>query len=189
MEGVMSEDSSKAREIDLGKALGEVVVRANGVRIELHADGSADAYIAGALKIHPAAKEGAARSTATLRIGDEMEDGTILAGYYRGRPLYTTPKDASEEYTFNEAVTYAKSLDAHGHHDFHAPTKGELNVLWENRDKGKLKGTFNETGSSPAGWYWSSSPGNNYDGWAQCFSDGHQITSTRNIVSSLRLVR
>ena len=29
-------------------------------------------------------------------------------------------------------------------------------MLWENRDKGALKGTFNLTAGFPDGWYWSS---------------------------------
>jgi len=109
-----------------------------------------------------------------MAVCDEMEDGTLLAGYYEGKPLYTTPKDAPGTCTFNQAARYGRKLVAHGHQDFHAPSKGELNVLWENRDKGKLKGTFNETGSYPAGWYVSSSPDNFNDGWSQRFLDGHQ---------------
>jgi hypothetical protein len=125
------------------------------------------------------------------KVGEEMFDGTILAGYYEGKPLYATPRDAPGTYTFNEAAKYAKNLDANGHHDFHAPSKGELNVLFENRNKGKLKGTFNETGSDPAGWYWSSSPLNYYGyfGWAQRFSDGFQDYDSRGDTSSLRCVR
>jgi Protein of unknown function (DUF1566) len=136
------------------------------------------------------ANDDAAKGKTAPEIGDEMEDGTILAGYYEGKPLYATPKDAPETYTFNEAAKYAKNLDAHGHHDFHAPSKGELDVLYQNRDRGKLKGTFNETGSDPAGWYWSSSPpdGLNY-AWAQRFSDGYQIGYYTLHDSSLRLVR
>jgi hypothetical protein len=124
-------------------------------------------------------------------IGDEMEDGTILAGYYKGRPLYTTPKDAPGTYTFNQAAEYAKNLDAHGHHDFRVPSKDELNVLCENCDKGKLKGTFNETGSYSAGWYWSSSA-IKYLGsaWTQCFSNWNQhFDHFRFSKSSLRCVR
>lgn len=51
-------------------------------------------------------------------------------------------------------------------------------MRWENRNKGKLKGTFNETGSGPAGWYWSFSPyGGN--GWTQRFSDGFRVSDYR----------
>jgi len=125
-------------------------------------------------------------------IGDEMEDGTIYAGVSpdTGKAMYATPKDASGVYDFNEAAQYAKNLDAHGHKDFRVPTKNELNVLYQNRDKGKLKGTFNETGSYPAGWYWSSSQASNYFAWDQCFSDGYQYYfGYRGYGSSLRCVR
>jgi hypothetical protein len=65
----------------------------------------------------------------------------------------------------------------------------ELNALYQNRDKGSLKGTFNETGSDPAGWYWSSSPGISNTGWVQRFSDGNQNYGHRLSDSSLRCVR
>ena len=63
--------------------------------------------------------------------------------------MYATPKDAGT-YDFNEAAKYAKNSTLTAK-DFRVPTKGELNVLYQNRDKGKLKGTFNETGSFPPG--------------------------------------
>ena len=126
----------------------------------------------------------------TPEIGDKMPDGTIYAGISPDthKPMYATPADAPGTYTFNEAAKYASRLDAHGRHDFHVPSKGELNVLWENRNKGKLAGTFNVTGSNPAGWYWSSSPGD-VNGWAQRFSDGYQDYNFRHYDSSLRCVR
>ena len=125
------------------------------------------------------------------KVGEVMPDGTIYAGISpeSHKPMYTTPCDAPGTYTFNEAAKYASRLDAHHHHDFHAPTRGELNVLWENRNKGKLKGTFNETGSDPAGWYWSSSQNDHSIAWAQRFSDGTQLYYTKYSDSSLRCVR
>jgi hypothetical protein len=127
---------------------------------------------------------------ASAEIGDEMPDGTILAGYYEGRPLYVTPRDAPGTYKFNEAAEYAKKLDACGHHDFRVPNKGELSVLFGNRNKGKLKGTFNETGAGPAAWYWSSSPCfGKLGAWAQQFNEGYQYLNLRYFHSSLRLVR
>jgi hypothetical protein len=192
----MADSSGKAKEISLGNDFGDVAVTVNGVRVEVHTDGSilaytnrsVDAYTNGPVQVHPAANDDA-KAKAAPEIGDEMEDGTILAGFYEGKLLYTTPRDAPGTYTFNEAAKYAKNLDANGHHDFHAPSKGELNVLYENRNKGKLKGTFNETGSNPAGWYWSSSQYYNLDAWYQCFSDGNQNNHYKLNVSSLRCVR
>jgi hypothetical protein len=127
-----------------------------------------------------------------VKVGDEMEDGTIYAGISPDthKPLYATPKDAPGIYTFKEAARYAKNLNAHGRHDFRAPSKGELNVLYENRNKGKLSGTFNETGSYPAGWYWSSSPMGSDGALKQRFSDGTQHNGYRPTdLSSLRCVR
>jgi hypothetical protein len=163
----------------------------NGATIERAADGHLVISAPGVVVItKPApANDTAAKAKTAPRIGGEMEDGTILAGFYEGKPLYTTPRDAPGTYTFNEAAKYAKNLDAHGHHDFHAPSKGELNVLWENRNKGKLAGTFNETGSDPAGWYWSSSQNYGYGAWGQRFSDGGQDYSGKLYDSSLRCVR
>ena len=120
------------------------------------------------------------------KIGDEMPDGTILAGHFEGKPIYITPADAPGTYTFNEAAKYASRLNAHGRHDWHVPTKGELNVLFQNR---AAIGGFNTSALRPAGWYWSSSPFIYGFGWAQRFSDGHQSNYFRLIDSSLRCVR
>jgi hypothetical protein len=188
--------TGKAKEIALGNDFGDVAVTVNGVRVEVHTDGSilaytnrsVDAYTNGTVQVHPAANDDA-KAKAAPEIGDEMEDGTILGGYYEGKPLYATPRDAPGTYTFNEAAKYASSLDANGHHDYHVPSKGELNVLWENRDKGKLKGTFNVTGSDPAGWYWSSSQGSHGNAWTQRFSDADQLNDNKSYDSSLRCVR
>ena len=127
-----------------------------------------------------------------VQIGDKMEDGTVYAGISpdTNQPMYATPADAPLTYTFNQAQKYAAKLDAHGHQDWRAPTKGELNVLFQNR---AAIGGFNEPGSDSAGWYWSSSPVNYYYGYtggcAQRFSDGHQTNGYRLLDSSLRCVR
>ncbi len=66
------------------------------------------------------------------------------------------------------------------------PTKGELNVLYNNR---AAIGGFDVTGSYPAGWYWSSSQYNTNYAWDQRFSDGDQNYYHKNLDSSLRCVR
>jgi hypothetical protein len=131
------------------------------------------------------------KSEIEVEIGAEIYDGTIYAGISpdTGKAMYATPADAPGTYTFNEAARYAENLEAHVHRDWHAPSKGELNVLWENRNKGKLKGTFNESGSNSAGWYWSSSQSNDGYAWGQRFSDGSQDYYGKNFDSSLRCVR
>jgi hypothetical protein len=122
------------------------------------------------------------------KIGDRMPDGTIYAGISpdSGKAIYAAAADGALIMTFEKAAMYAKDMDAHGHKDWRVPTKGELNVLFNNRT---AIGGFNVTGSGPAGWYWSSSRNLSNDAWAQRFSDGTQYTSLRHDNSSLRLVR
>jgi hypothetical protein len=70
-----------------------------------------------------------------VEIGDKMPDGTVYAGLSpeTGKPMYVTPADASLTMKWKEAMDYAKRLDTHGHQDWRLPTKGELNVLFNNR--------------------------------------------------------
>src|SRR5260370_18906942 len=99
------------------------------------------------------------------------------------------PADAPLTMKWKQAMEFAAKLDEHGHNDWRVPTKGELNVLWENRNEGALKGTFNVTGSYPAGWYWSSSQYDVDDAWDQRFSDGGQLSLFKDFDSSLRWLR
>src|SRR5690349_10129930 len=120
-----------------------------------------------------------------------MADGSIFAGISPDthKAMYVTGADASLTVKWKKAMDYAAGLEAHGRHDWRVPTKAELNLLWENRDKGALKGTFNVTGSDPAGWYWSSTEYVNGYAWDQRFSDGGQLWNGKYVDSSLRCVR
>ena len=189
---------TELREILLGDDFGEVAVKVNGAIIEVHANGSVaahtsgdvDAYTNASVRVHPAANANEKASTTTpaeLKPGDRMRDGSIYAGNSpdTGKAMYTTPQDAPLTYTFNKAQKYAEKLDAHGRRDWRMPTKSELNVLFQNR---AAIGGFDESGSYPAGCYWSSTQ--NYDfAWDQRFSDGHKNTNLKYGASSLRCVR
>jgi hypothetical protein len=121
-------------------------------------------------------------------IGTSMPDGTIYAGISpdTGKPMYATPKDAPLTCNFNDAAKYASTLDAHGHHDWRAPTRAELNVLFQNR---ATIGGFDTTGSDPAGWYRAFAPENVHLACAQRFSDGLKSLIDRNARLALRCVR
>lgn len=83
--------------------------------------------------------------------------------------------------TFDEAAKYAKKLNgkkALGHDDWRVPTKAELDMLFQNREKGALKGTFDFTGSYPFGWYWWSTPNLATYAYGQRFSDGLSLLRT-----------
>ncbi len=234
----MTGSSSKTKEIALGDDFGDVAVKANGVRVEIHTDGSVvaytesdvDAYTNGAVHVHPAVNDvgeptakgerkpgnrmpdgsvdaytaGAVKAHAAandesksaslagftrLEPGVRMRDGTIYAGISPDthKPMYATPADAPLTMKWKQAMEYAAKLDAHGHHDWRAPTKGELNVLFQNR---AAIGGFNDIyDSGPAGWYWSSLEDYFIGAWAQQFNDGHQFVDARYYASSLRCVR
>jgi len=195
----MSEGSQKPREINLGDDC-DAVVRYGGTTVELKSDGNvvvktkgnAIVYTNGDVKVRPAANDDATPKAGTApKVGDRMADGTVYAGTSpdTGKAMYATQTDAPLTMKWKEAMEHAAKLDAHGHQDWHVPTKGELNVLRENWNEGALKGTFNVTGSDPAGWYWSSSQRGSITAWNQRFSDGYQDNSFKNTDSSLRCVR
>src|SRR4051794_25446714 len=94
--------------------------------------------------------------------GDRMEDGTIYAGISpdTGEAMYTTPADAPLTMRWNAAMQYAAKLEAHGHKDWRAPTKAELNVLFRKR---AAIGGFDLSGDDAAGCYWSSTASSLYN--------------------------
>jgi hypothetical protein len=146
--------ASTAREITLGDDLGEIVVKANGASIQIHANGSLDTFTDESVRTHPAA----GNLASALKPGVTMPDGTVYAGISpdSGEAMYVTPGDAPQQTTFNQAAKYAAALDAHGHTDWRLPTKTEMQELYKNRNEGALKGTFNQrSGSGFAHWYWS----------------------------------
>ena len=124
-----------------------------------------------------AAKKEIEAVMATAKIGDRMPDGTIYAGISpnTNRPMFSTPDSSSMTMTFNQAAKYAGQLNEGknlGHDDWHVPTRDELNVLFQNREKGALKGTFNFADSSSLGtYYWSATPDENYNLFVYLFRD------------------
>jgi hypothetical protein len=119
--------------------------------------------------------------------GQRMPDGTVYAGASPDTPTptYTTQADAPGLYSWKKGAEYCAALDAGGHRDWRVPTKGELHVLFENRD---AIGGFNTSGLHPAGWYWSSSK--HYSlAWGQRFSDGGTYNDDKSLASSVRCVR
>jgi hypothetical protein len=189
----MTKQTGKAKEISLGEDCGDVVLKVNGTRVEVSADGnvlaftdgSVSAYKNGHITVCPVASDDI---SASRTIGDRMPDGTVYAGVSpeTNQSMYATPADASLSMTFNEAQKYAAKLDAHGHKDWRVPRKAELNVLFNNR---AAIGGFNVTGSNPAGWYCSATPDGKWNGWGQRFSDGQQSLIDKDYPSSVRLVR
>jgi hypothetical protein len=120
--------------------------------------------------------------------GQRMPDGSVYAGASPDTPAptYTTQADAPGLYSWKKGIEYCAALDAGGHRDWRVPTRGELNMLFQNRD---AIGGFSISGLHPAGWYWSSSQYSDYGAWDQRFSDGHQDGNDKGNAASLRCVR
>jgi len=125
-----------------------------------------------------------------LNVGDTIPDGTIFAGISPNtrKQMFVTPKDEEGiAYRFENAAQRVKNINKDkpcGHKDWRLPTKEELNVLFQNREKGALKGTFNMAGSQS---YWSSTPKSGYWPWVQHFNDGGQCYGGYNAI--IRCVR
>ena len=123
-----------------------------------------------------------------LRPGDRAPDGTIYAGISpdTGQPMYTTPSDVPITMNFRIASDYAKDMDAYDHQDWRLPTGSELKVLFNNR---AAIGGFNESGSYPEGWYWSSLKFFSTGAWAEQFDTGRQFSAGHGLRASVRCVR
>jgi hypothetical protein len=193
----MTESGGKAKEIVLGDEFGDIAVKANGVRVEIHTDGSiaaytnsdVDAYTSGAVRVHAAANDDTLAVSVNPQIGDKMPAGHPQAGWiYAGvsktthQSLYVAPKD-SGVFQWKAAMAFAAKEGAR------VPSRDELCQIRDAMDKGALKGTFNVTGSNSNGWYWSCAPNGNLFAWARRFSDGVQDYGSKYDDSSLRCVR
>ena len=123
------------------------------------------------------------------QIGD-LDDGGVYVGKSAtdGKDLHASVADETEYLTYEEAIAAAEKLKSL-HPTAHVPTPEELNVnLYLNKDKGKLSGTFNTSGSFPAGCYCSSAPGGNDYARVQWFVDEFQNEFFEDTRQPVRLV-
>jgi hypothetical protein len=126
-----------------------------------------------------------------IKIGD-LDDGGVYVGLSaeNGRPLHAALNDLPDYKTYEEALEAAANMQKQpGRENAHVPTPEELNDnLYLNKDKGKLSGTFNTSGSHPAGVYLSSAPHSAGSAWVQWFDDGQQGFSSKSDRLPVRLV-
>lgn len=195
------------RQIELADDNTETVIVRGGITIEFNANGGLVIRIDDDVKITVAANDDAScaacpgsmgilpsEANADSRPGDIMLDGTIYAGLSpdTGKPLYVTNTDSPLAMNWDEAKSFADQFVAHGHTDWRLPTKGELNVLFNNRaaiigfnkDRVALRGDFPD-----ACYYWSSSALNDHIAWAQDFNDGSEHACVENLYYAVRYVR
>ena len=181
--------ATEGTHISINKEFNAVVL--NGVTIEQSADGHLVISAPGGTVITKPAPANDTANPAVPKIGDVMPAGHKNAGWvYVGiskttnEPFYAADKD-SGVFKWNAAMKFAAQQNAR------VPSDEELNQLFEAKDKGALKGTFNVSGSRPAGWYCSSTEGRDRAvyAWDQRFDDGNRGWGLKGVQSSLRLVR
>ncbi len=170
----------------------EITVVRGGIKIQFNANGGIDVYGNAPVTLHAPVNDVVPHPQvkAEPQVGDRMEDGTVFGGISpdTNKPMYVRPADESLTMKWKQAMDYAARFEGHGKPvgTFRVPTEGELNVLFQNRAK---IGGFNETGSNPAGWYWSSTQDDSLNARDQRFSDGDRYWVYKNYHSSVRLVR
>ncbi len=181
---------SNTQILSLARDSGPLVVKRGGlsIRVEFNAGGTADIFTDIPVTIHAPAHDDA-RPKAALQIGD-LDDGGIYVGLSAddGRPLHAALADLPEYKTYGEALAAADQLKSL-HLTAHVPAPKELDRnLFDNRNTGHLKGTFNTSGSFPSGVYRSSASGNDFSALVQSFGDGNQYDSLRSRQLPVRLV-
>ncbi len=107
-------------------------------------------------------------------VGSRMKDGTIFAGISpdTGKQMFLKPATSNMSVAFYRAQEDARQ-SAHGHKDWHVPTKGEMETLLKNKEKGALKAIFN---ARPSGSYWTSTPAGSAGLWVQSASSAGPST-------------
>lgn len=183
------ETAAKGVQISINEEFNAVVL--NGVTIEQAADGHLVISAPGGTVITKLAPANDTAKSAVPKIGDVMPAGHKNAGWvYAGvsktnnEPFYAAAED-SGVFKWSAAMKFAAQKNAR------VPSDEELNQLFEAKDEGALKGTFNVSGSDPGGWYCSSTQDPDLEDftWIQYFNDGDRGWVLEDPQSSLRLVR
>jgi len=136
-----------------------------------------------------------------LEAGTVMRDGSVYAGISpeTGNMLFVMPADAPRLLDFNDTQSRVDAMNKDkvlGHEDWRLPTEKELAVIFANKGKGNLTGTFNEAGvdyrdtkEEAPGWYRSSGWGGINGTRGTLFKDGVASYFLNKVLTSVRYVR
>jgi len=173
----MGEGSGKAREISLGEDFGDVAVKVNGIRIEVHTEGSITVNVQGATitidkngtVARQAAANDASEAKTTHEIGYIERDGDHKGEIYGGIFPDGKPGWILEE---PKPMTHYDAVELKGRA---LPTSKEGKYIDTIKGKGDLKDIFarHSDGSSTAGYFWLAEH-DSYGARYQQFSGGRQ---------------
>ena len=176
--------SNSAAKLVLADGKGPLVVEGNNIDVEF--TGGKVVVRSGLVELGAHAQLASTASPASVKTGAVVRGGAYDGWTYcetkKGRPFLIAPKD-SGVMQWREAMEYA----ARGMMDL--PTKAELDAMFEERNMGALKDTFNLTRSYPACWYWSATQHDANYTWRQHFRNGDQDVDSKSRSSSVRCVR
>lgn len=171
---------------------GNVLIRAGGDKAAEEVGNAFHRFLAE----REAASAAAPKKELEIGDADPAMDGWVYAGISPddGEPFWAAPQDAPKLMDAEDAKSYARSMQDEFNQSGNpsrvwVPTRDELDQLYFHKDKGALKGTFNETSAWPYGYYWSSSEYNGSDAWRQRFSDGDQSNGYKASIHAVRCVR
>jgi hypothetical protein len=190
------EGSSNAKEISLGDGFGDVALKVNGTRIEVHTDGSVDVYPPSLVRVHPAANDGlfvppiASSDVSRLlpakaahEIGAIESTGEHKGEIYGGilpsdnKPIWfsAAPKVMDHYKAAAWAEGQGGSLPTRKQGDYLTTLKGKGGAFTE---------IFNRGSSFPAGYVWLAEPSTfiRNTAWCQRLSDGDQSNINLRIV-------
>jgi hypothetical protein len=125
-------------------------------------------------------QSGQGQTQRSYKIGDTGPGGGIIFAVEGNS--YMEVSRLLGDYTWDDAVRVARDFRGGGFSDWHLPSRGELNLVYQNLQK---SGVVN----LGTGWYWSSSQFSSNNAWDQYFSDGRQGTYDKNDTGTVRAVR
>jgi len=199
----MADSNDKVREISLGDDFGAVVVRANGAKVTIGADGRVIVRTRGGVELQAGANDDArpkAGHEIPLRENSGGQVGAIEStGEHKGE-IYGGIW--SKEYGGDDKpIWFSAAPKVMDHYNAAAwaegqggslPTRKQGDYLTTLKGKGgAFTEIFNRGGSFPAGYVWLAEPYtlNRYGAWCQRLSDGDQDDDFRNVELPVLCVR
>ncbi|GHU26148.1 hypothetical protein FACS1894164_16880 [Spirochaetia bacterium] len=113
-------------------------------------------------------------------IGDRGPGGGFI--FYANNGTFMEVSIMLGTYNWNQAKGIAENYRGGGYTDWRLPSKGELDMIYQNLRKRNLAGLGNDD-------YWSSSESDSNHAWLQRFSDGHQVNTGKDYTYGVRAVR
>ena len=178
----MTNEAQVRHLLDFKDGFSSLLVRSAKAIVEIDETGTVVVH-QGIIAQAPSAKASFAKA---LKTGDVIPDGPNKDWIYCTgddvEPFLVAPKDSGVMDWFHASATATREKAE-------LPSRKQLRAMYEARNTGALAGTFNKTGSHPAGWYWSSTQSRISYAWCQRSSDGDGSTDYKYFQASVRCIR